>query len=296
MQQRARTLQNDSKCLLVAAAIAVMAFAAQGQDQLFQVDSERSTASIFIESRGETPVSVNVGIAKVSGLAFFDHHDISKSTVHLYIYPAVKDAKLFDDDGNFRRDAELNLARYMLMSFKSHSASIDSSGGLELSGTLDVTYIDRAATTPWSIAYSGAVPAPPTTEDTSYEVRAVVPGVSRNREPNWPAVNSNLVATISTTDEATPGLNHNLRQSIWPIVVLDEHCTMPNFGADTRGYTGPSCSGTPVLTEPVGEVPAWNAAGYSGRTDPPVPHDRIRIEFRMRLLEAKPMNSHDAAE
>src|SRR5512137_2608639 len=102
------------------------------QNDLWRIDAEHSIASLWVEPRDEKSAPLNVGIAKVSGFAFWDHHDISKSDFHLDIYPARQDAVLFDEEGNFRRDAIVNLARYALMSFKSQTAALDSVGRLVL--------------------------------------------------------------------------------------------------------------------------------------------------------------------
>jgi polyisoprenoid-binding protein YceI len=279
--------------LLCAAGLMVAAAQAAPQNDLWRVDAEHSTASIWVHPRDEKSAPLNVGIAKVSGFAFWDHHDISRSDFHLDIYPARQDSVLFDDEGNFRRDAITNLARYTLMSFKSQSAALDSGDRLVLTGNLEVTYVDRATTTEWSVAYSGAVASPPEIRDSTHEIRLVVERVPPERQNDWPAANADLLASITTTDEAFPGLQRQLRDSIWPVVVQDERCKMPpaTASADMRGYRGAECLGTPVLISPTGEMPAWSDAGYSGSLEKnagPGRHDQIHILVRLRLIEAKP--------
>ena len=279
--------------LFCTAALMGAAGQAPPQSDLWRIDAEHSTASIWVQPRDEKSAPLNVGIAKVSGFAFWDHHDISKSDFHLDIYPARQDAVLFDDDDNFRRDAIVNLARYTLMGFKSQSAALDPAGRLVLSGNFEVTYVDRATATEWSVAYSGAVPAPPEIRDSTQPVRLVVERVPPEQQNNWPAANADLLASITTTDEAFPGLQRELRDSIWPVVVQDERCKMPpaTASADMRGYRGAECVGTPVLISPTGEIPAWSDAGYSGSVEKnagPGWHDQIIILLRLRLIEAKP--------
>ena len=274
---------------------ALMAAATQAppQNDLWRIDAEHSTASLWIEPRDEKSAPLNVGIAKVSGFAFWDHHDISKSDFHLDIYPARQDAVLFDEEGNFRRDAIANLARYTLMSFKSQCAALDAGDKLVLTGNFEVTYVDRATVAEWSVAYSGAVASPPKIRDSTEPVRLVVERVPPEQQNNWPAANADLLASITTTDEAFPGLQRELRDSIWPVVVQDERCKMPPATASTdmRGYRGAECVGTSVLTTPTGEMPPWSGAGYSGSVEKnagPGRHDQIIILLRLRLIEAKP--------
>lgn len=275
--------------------LALMGAPAQAppQNDLWRIDAEHSTASLWVEPRDEKSAPLNVGIAKVSGFAFWDHRDISKSDFHLDIYPARQDGVLFDEEGNFRREAIANLARYTLMSFKSQSAALAPGDRMVLSGNFEVTYVDRAATTEWSVAYSGAVAAPPEIRDSTQPVRLVVERVPPEQQNNWPAANADLLASITTTDEAFPGLQRELRDSIWPVVVQDERCKMPpvTASADMRGYRGAECVGTPVLISPAGEMPPWSDAGYSGTVEKNTGlgrHDQIHVVLRLRLLQAKP--------
>jgi polyisoprenoid-binding protein YceI len=274
-----------SACLAIALISACAAFA---QSDRSRVDPGHSTASLYLQAANDASSALNVAIAKVSGTAYWDRDKPSNSIFNLSIYPAVQDSQLLAEDGSFRKDGLANLARYTLLTFQSKSAALDRSGKLLVAGNLTVAYVEREASQEWSAAYTGAVPGDPVVRRSTHEVHLIVENVAPNEGREWPAAKPDLFGSIATTEEAAPGLKHALRDAVWPIVVEDERCEMPAPTADMRAYQGAICSGTPLLVEPSGKMPAWSSQGYSGSIDPnPALLQHVSILLRLRLLEPK---------
>ena len=276
-----------SVCVAMAAFLASAALAQSG---LTRVDPRHSTASIFLHRRAGDSTPLNVGIAMVSGTANWDHKNPTKSEFRLFVYPAGQDSRLLNSDGSFRKEGFANLARYTLMTFQSKSCTLDPSGRLIATGDLTVTHVERETATEWSIAYSGAQLGDPVMHSLSHEVRLVIQDGSSVPAPKWPAVKPDLLASIRTSDKELHGIRNTLMDAVWPIVVLDERCEQPpaTASADMRAYQGANCSGTPVLTASLGEMPAWSDQGYSGSKDPdPTMEDRVTILFNLRLAPEK---------
>lgn len=269
---------------------ALLACAASAQSERNRIDPDHSTASIYVDSAHDPSSAINVAIAKVSGTAYWDRDNPSNSVFNLYIYPAVKDAQLLAEDGSLRKDAVLNLARYTLLTFQSKTVALDPTGKLVVTGDITITYAVRQSSLEWSVAYAGGASGELNIQTSTHEVRLTVENVAPNEGREWPAAKPDLFGSIVTTEEAVSGLKHAVRDAVWPIVVEDERCVMPSIGGDLgmRAYQGAICTGSPILVEPSGKMPAWSGAGYSGTVGPdPEPLNRISILLRLRLLEPK---------
>lgn len=277
---------------LPVALIAMLASPAAAQSERTRVDPGYSTASIFLLREGTASPPLNVGIAETSGIAKWDLNDVSKSVFDLYIFPADEDPRLLNDDGSLRQDAIVNLSRYTLMAFHSKSSRLDQDGKLIVTGDLSITHVERETVANWSAAYSGSQAGEPVIHSVTHEARLIVEIVPA-AEADWPGAKPDLRASMIISNEDFKGLKDALQSAVWPILVQDRRCVMPSIAAsgDLRAYQGAICSGTPILTDPAGQLPAWSAAGYSGSIDPDPPNgDRAKILFNLRLIEEK----HDA--
>jgi polyisoprenoid-binding protein YceI len=278
---------------LPVALIAMLASPAAAQSERTRVDPGHSTASIFLLREGTTSPPLIVGIAETSGIAKWDLNDVSKSVFDLYIFPADEDPRLLNDDGSLRQDAIVNLSRYTLMAFHSKSSRLDQDGKLIVTGDLSITHVERETFANWSVAYSGSQSAAPLIHNVTHEARLIVEIVPAAAKADGPGAKPDLRASIIIRNEDFKGLKDALQSAVWPILVQDRRCVMPSIAAsgDLRAYQGAICSGTPILTDPAGQVPAWSAAGYSGSIDRDPPNgDRAKILFNLRLSEEK----HDA--
>ena len=279
--------QLISVWVMVAASFAPAALAQQDRTR---IDSRHSTASIFLKGKASESQPLNVGIAMVSGKAYWDRLNTANSDFHLYVYPAGQESTLLDSDGSFRKDGLANLSRYTLMTFQSKSSVLDPNRKLIVTGDLSIIQVERESRADWSIAYSGAQLGDPVVNRQTHEVRLIVQDGSSVPPPQWPAVKPDLVGSTHTSDEQFPGIRNVLVNSVWPIVVLDERCEPPaaTASADMRAYQGPNCSGIPVLPASSSEMPAWTDQGYSGTRDPdPAVENHVAIVFNLRLAPEK---------
>ncbi|MGH9711880.1 MAG: hypothetical protein ACRD5M_01085 [Candidatus Acidiferrales bacterium] len=268
--------------------LATLAGAAVAQSERTQIDAGHSTASIFLLGKGAASPALNVGIAEVSGTAKWDHNDVSKSVFDLYVFPADEDPRLLNTDGSFRKDDIVNLARYTLIAFHSKKSALDHNGKLIVTGDLSITHVERETVANWSAAYSGSQAGEPVIHSVTHEARLIVEIVPATARADWPGAKPDLRASMIISNEDFRGLKDALQSAIWPIVVEDKRCVMPPItsSADLRSYQGAICSGTPILTDSAGEVPAWSGAAYSGTIDPNPPSgDRAKILFNLRLNE-----------
>lgn len=269
---------------------AAFAFSAAAQTERTKVDPGHSLASIFLLRKAASAPPSNVGIAQVSGIAKWDASDVSKSIFDLYIFPADEDPRLLNDDGTIRQDTIVNLSRYTLMAFHSKKVALDQEGKLIVTGDLSITHVEREALASWSPAYSGSKTAEPVIHNVTHEARLTVEIVPVAAKADWPGAKPDLRAFMIISNEDFKGLKDALQGAVWPILVQDRRCVMPSIAAsgDLRAYQGAICSGTPILTDPAGQVPAWSAAGYAGAIDPAPPEgDRAKILFNLRLVEEK---------
>lgn len=276
---------------LPVALIAMLASPAAAQSERTRVDPGHSTASIFLPRKGTASPPLNVGIAEVSGIAKWDLNDVSKSVFDLYIFPADEDPRLLNDDGSLRQGGIVNLSRYTLMAFHSKSFALDQNRKLIVTGDLSITHVERETVANWSIAYSGVQTGEPVIHTATHEARLIVETVPATAKADWPGAKPDLRASLIIGNEDFKELKDALQSAVWPIVVQDKRCVMPpgTASADLRAYQGAICSGTPILIDPAGEIPAWSGAGYSGSIDPDPPiGDRAKILFNLRLNEEKP--------
>src|SRR5579864_7510030 len=127
---------------------------ARAQTVSQRIDSGHSTASLTVKSASGGG-SWNVGIAKVSGVVQWNENDVTKSLFVFTIYPARQRTHLLNPDGSVRSYTSANLSRYTLMTFRSANAEVDTSGKMQVHGTLAMTHVERETTSTWSNAYSG---------------------------------------------------------------------------------------------------------------------------------------------
>ncbi len=261
--------------------LTVTAWAQNGESR---IDSGYSTASLSVaSSRGR---SWNIGIAKVSGTVMFNA-DAERDAVNLYIYPAREGSRLLNSEGGFRANSFADLARYSLMTFHSSGFTRNQEGKLVATGELSVTHVQREPNIEWTNSYSGPDYSPPVGQTTTHRATFIF------EAPNFDAQNR-TVAAASTPEEISglaaidlhqfPALTIAWLDSVWPLVVEDEYCEMPATKADFRDYSGPKCTGTPVLPTSVSQPPRRFGLDYPGPDDVTAPAaDKATILLHLRL-------------
>ena len=265
--------------ILACLSVTIAAWAQNGESR---IDSRYSTASLSLAS-STSGTSWNVGIAKVSGTVALDN-DPDKDAVNLVIYPAGEGSLVLNPSGGMRENSFAPLYRYTMMAFRSSGATQNRDGKLAVTGNLSVTYIKREANIAWSNAYSGPDYSDPTAQTTTRQVTFVfeaptqTTATMRNHAPDerW------ALATVQLRD--FPGLRSAWLDSVWPLVVEDEHCEMPATRGSFRDYSGAKCTGSPVLPTPLGQPPQRFGDDYPGPNEATAPaNDEATILIHLRL-------------
>jgi polyisoprenoid-binding protein YceI len=265
--------------ILACLSVAVAAWAQNGESR---IDSRYSTASLSLAS-STSGTSWNIGIAKVSGTVALGK-DPDKDAVNLVIYPAGEGSLVLNSRGGIRKDSYAQLYRYTMMVFGSSGVTQNREGKLAVTGDLSVTYIKRRANIVWSNAYSGPDYSDPTAQTTTRQVTFVfeaptqATATMRNQAPDerW------ALATVKLRD--FPGLRSAWLDSVWPLVVEDEHCEMPWPRAGWKDYSGARCTGTPVLTTTLSQPAQRFGDDYPGPNEATAPaNDEATILIHLRL-------------
>lgn len=239
--------------LLSALAFFSITVAAWAQNGESRIDSRYSTASLSLASstRG---ISWNVAIAKVSGTVTLNN-DPDKDAVNFAIYPARQGSRLLDPSGGLRENSFAELSRYTAMSFRSGQVTQNRDRKIAVTGELSVTHVTREVSVIWSNAYSGPDYGDPIAQTTTRQVTFIfdAPNPTIAAMDDHSSEERSARATVDLRN--FPGLRSAWLDSVWPIVVEDEHCEMPAPRGSFRDYAGAICTGTPIEVTPLYQPP-----------------------------------------
>jgi len=264
-------------CLLVTGT----AWAQNGESR---IDRGYSTASMSLAG-SSTGISWNIGIAKVSGTVTLND-DSKKNVFSLYFYPARQGSRLLDQKGGFRDNSFAHLSRYALMSFHSTSVTRDRAGNLAVTGQLSVTQVQREANFVWSNAYAGPDYGPPVAETTTRQVTFVFEAERQRTAPVRKPGRAEMSARATIDLRNFPALRSAWLNSVWPVVVENEHCEMPEArgSSSMRDYSGAICTGTPVEVTPLSTPPQRIGTDYPEPNEATAPaNDEATILVHLRL-------------
>jgi polyisoprenoid-binding protein YceI len=259
------------------------------QNAVWRIDSEHSTARLFLASSRNPDASVNVGVARANGMVTRNAADSAMPEFDFTIYPADKTAsleRLKQEQDNKKPGDEPD---YTVITFKSTRVARIDKETFRVTGNLTLTYVVRVPTYDPSEAYSGPVYGPAVThssrQEAVFEFRQVNP--SRAQAAKKGIAEWSAFSTIN--GENFPELLDAVSATDWPTFVADEHCVMPStIGED---YSGPACTGE--LVEPTPrkdlhcEMPATVGEDFAGevctQTSAPVLiTDTAQIEWERR--------------
>jgi polyisoprenoid-binding protein YceI len=213
-----------------------------------RIDSEHSTARLFLASSRNPVDTVNVGVARANGLVNPIADDSATSDFDFTIYPADKTASLERYEQNQNDDKPGDEPDYTLIRFKSTSVVRIDNKTFRVTGNLTLRYVVRPVTYDPTEAYSGPVYGPVITHSvrqaavfTFHQVNPSGAWAANNGDAEWSAFSTitadhfpRLLDAVSTTD--------------WPAFVADQHCVMPSaIGGDD--FSGPTCTGETVKRE-----------------------------------------------
>jgi polyisoprenoid-binding protein YceI len=219
---------------VVAVAGVVSVAPAFAQNAVSQIDSEHSTARLYLASSKNPDTSLNVGVARAAGVVKLSAENAATPNFDFTIYPA--DEKRTKSAANRREEKP----DYTVIAFKSRRVVPLTADTYRVSGDLTLTYVQRSVSYDPSESYSGPTYGPAITssqtQPASFEFRRATS--SRN------SANAEWIASSTIHGEDFPELLNAVSSTVWPVFVSDEQCTMPaNVGED---FSGPACTGEVV--------------------------------------------------
>jgi polyisoprenoid-binding protein YceI len=304
--------------VLVALIGIVSATPVHSQNIVRVVDSERSTARLFLSSSKKPNASASVAVARMAGEVKRDAGDSRPSVFDFTVYPA--DGTAVSQASNDQGAGNLGSAGdYTVISFKSKHVVPGDPDSFLVTGDLTVTYVEQIATyADLSEAYAGPVYGPALMHSVKQEVILEFQKVSHSELQGASEGTTEWSASGTISGEEFPELLNAVSTTNWPVFVADEQCAMPSsVGED---YSGPTCTGKTVerasrtdlqcaMPSTVGEdyagevctgTPLHVVAGRNaenrtsergqgaGKTDELVA-DEVKIQLDLRLTSAVPI-------
>jgi polyisoprenoid-binding protein YceI len=204
------------------------------QNSVSVIDSEHSTARLYLASSKDPDNNVNVGVARATGVVKLNGGETGTPNFDFTIYPADKKSSQAGSDAN-------KAPNYTVISFKCGRVVPLDANTFRVTGKLTTTYVEREVSYDPTEGYSGPTYGPSVTVSRTQEAtfqfrRASSLGASQGTE--W-------VASATIPGEDFPDLLNAVSSTDWPVFVADEHCTMPS-NAGQEDYSGSTCTGERV--------------------------------------------------
>jgi len=204
------------------------------QSSVAGIDSEHSTARLYLASSNAPANNVNVGVARASGVVKLTAGDSATPDFDFTIYPADRKSPAVGSDAKKKPN-------YTVISFKTGRVVPLSADTFRVTGKLTTSYVEREATYDPTEGYSGPTYGPSVTvsrtEEATFQFRrAHSVGASGGSE--W-------IASATIGGEDFPELLTAVSSTDWPVFVADERCTMPS-NAGQEDYAGSTCTGERV--------------------------------------------------
>jgi polyisoprenoid-binding protein YceI len=243
-------LKTVSGTVIVVLIGIISAMPVAAQNTAWRIDSEHSTARLFIASSKTPGTIVNVGIARLSGVVDDIGGDPKASAFDFTIYPA--DETTVPTSSEETRGDLPDADAYTVISFKSKQVVPTGGGAFRVTGDLTVTYIERTATYDATVAYGGPVYGPPVMHSEKRETVFVFQRMSTSASQRLNGRTTELSGSSAIAAEDFPELFSAVSTTDWPAFVEDEQCAMPlDIG---EGFSGPVCSGEVVEPTPRTDV------------------------------------------
>jgi hypothetical protein len=204
------------------------------QDSFSVIDSEHSTARLYLASSKDPGDNVNVGVARTAGVVTLNDGESGTPNFDFTIYPADKKSSPADSDANKKPN-------YTVISFKTGRVVHLDANTFRVTGELTTTYVEREASYDPTEGYSGPTYGPAVTvsrkEEATFQFRRA-PRAGASGGSEW-------IASATIAGEDFPELLTAVSSTDWPVFVADEHCTMPS-NAGQEDYSGSTCTGERV--------------------------------------------------
>jgi len=281
--------KRSALVVLVVLSSLVFVAPAPAQTIVWRIDSEHSTARLFLASSRNPDATVNVGVARANGLVNRNADDSQMPDFDFTIYPADKTASTdrFIEEQNNKKPG--NESDYTVISFKSTRVVRVDEETFRVTGDLTLTYVERLATYDPSEAYSGPVYGPAVThslrQEAVFEFHRLNPSGVRAAKKG----NAEWSAFGTIRGENFPELLDAVSATDWPTFVADEHCVMPStIGED---YSGPACIGQTVEPTPRKdfhcEMPATIGEDFAGEVCTQTSSPAVITDARENQWEAR---------
>jgi len=217
--------------LLVISGIILIA-PAMAQNTVWRIDSEHSTARLFLASSENPGASDNVGVARTSGAIDQEAGDSTRSDFDFTIYPADKTAEQSGNNPD-----------YTIIHFKSTHVIPVNEETVSVTGDLTLSYVEQSVTSDPTEAYFGPVYGPvvhrSVTHEAVFEFHKVSPAGTQEATDN----RAEWLGSSKTIGEVFPQLLDVVSTTNWPSFTADEQCVAPSAGED---FSGLSCTGETV--------------------------------------------------
>jgi hypothetical protein len=282
------TFKRSALVMLVILSSLIFVTPDLAQNAVRRIDSEHSTARLFMTSSRNPDAAVNVSVARTNGLVTRNADASAMPEFDFTIYPADKTAslELFKQRPNNKKPA--NEPDCSVISFESTRVVRVDKEVFRVTGNLTLTYVERLATYDPSEAYSGPVYGPAVTSSLKQEVVFMFhqlnpPGAraAKKDDAEWSAF-----STIS--GESFPELLSAVSTTDWPTFVADEHCVPSNVGED---FAGPACTGEVVEPTPrrdlYCEMPPTVGEDYGGEVCTQISSPAVITDARENEWEAR---------
>jgi polyisoprenoid-binding protein YceI len=248
--------------VLIAVILTSLAVMSPAQSANWVIDSGYSHARMSVDASTNPASRFDLGVARVSGAAILDKRDLTKSVFAFSIYPADVRSRPIEDEGTWTDSSNTNLTTYSDISFRSTGGTLLSDGGLEVTGGLTLTHMERPSTSTVGEAYDGPVYGEPIVHSMTREATFIFKIQSTDDSKNQGDSRTEISASTQISFENFPELLSAIRNTSWPVVVEDENCQTPStIGED---YSGISCTGTLVEAVIPAEPPPGIGEDYHG--------------------------------
>jgi hypothetical protein len=239
------------KIVIILGIAILMTLPVAAQANRWNVDSEHSTASIFLGSKSDLQ---NTGIVRVEGDAAYDSADPAESALAI----------------------STELPGGALMTFKSKRGELQADGTLRVVGEMTLSQTERDANYNPGEDYYGPIYGKASVRKVTREVAFVLPPM------NNPGHEMEVTAEAKLGIENFPELFAALRQAAWQPVVQDKTCDVRQAGED---YRGAECSGS--LIAPAYRATVLNLGeDYRGDESPVPSGNLLKIVLRLQLKAA----------
>jgi hypothetical protein len=210
---------------------------ALAQNSTSQIDSEHSTARLYLASSKNPNDNLNVGVARTSGAVKLNAADSATSDFDFVIYPADKKPSL----AKSAADRQEEKSDYTVIAFKSRRVVPLTADTYRVSGSLTLTYVQRVSSYDPSESYSGPTYGPAITSSQTHPASFEFRRATRSDS----SASGEWIASSTISAEDFPELLNAVAYTVWPVFVADEKCAMPsNVGSED--YSGPVCTGERV--------------------------------------------------